>query len=169
MRIASSSSVIIFATPMRSAKSTTGVSSGPVAEASMTADWPRARISIDFPRRQRVGDRPGNPRRHDLALQRPVEEILHVATEHAEHQLHAEVFEHRQIQQGFRHRRLRQQPGLDEHEKNLPAELGNILEDLPDITLLRHGLFLPDPAIPASADEFLVFSFRISGDAPGCD
>ena len=151
MRIASSSSVMIFATPMRSAKSTTGGSSGPVAEASMIADWPRARISSASFDRQRIGDRAGNAGRHDLALQRPIVEVLQIAAEHAEHQLHAEVFEHGEIQQGFRHRGFRQEPGLDEHEKNLPAELGNILEDLPDITLLRHGLFLPNPDSPASA------------------
>ena len=45
MRIASSNSVMIFATPMPLAKSTTGESSGPVCEASITTDWPRAKIS----------------------------------------------------------------------------------------------------------------------------
>jgi hypothetical protein len=108
----------------------------------------------DFRHGKRVGNRAGNAGGHNLAFQGPVEEILQVATQHSEHKFHPEVFQNRKIEQRFRDRRLRQQSGLDEYKKDLPAELGNVLEDFSHVTGLRHGLFLPDPRLPASADQW---------------
>ena len=77
-------------------------------------------------------------RGHDLALERPIVEVLQIAAEDAEHQLDAEVFQHREIEQRFRQRGLWQDSGLDEHEENFPAELRDVLQDLAEVVLLAH-------------------------------
>ncbi len=96
-----------------------------------------------------ISDRPRNPRGHDFTLQSPVEQVLEVATQYAEHELHAEIFQNREVEQSLSHRRLRQQASLDQNKKHLPPELGNILENLPDIARLRHNAFLANQGVPA--------------------
>jgi hypothetical protein len=61
-----------------------------------------------FAHRSGIGDRAGNARRHDFAFQRPIEKILEVAAEHAEHEFHSQILQHGEIQQRFGDRGLGQ-------------------------------------------------------------
>ena len=101
--------------------------------------------------RDRIRNRSGNSRSHDLALEGPIIQILKIPPQNPQDQFHPQVLQNRQIQQCFGKRRLRQKPCLNQYEKHLSPKLGDILQNFSHVTGLRHNAFLANQANPASA------------------
>ena len=110
-----------------------------------------AREDFERLRRQlRAVQRMPGPRDLDFALQSPVVKILHITAKHDQHEFDTDILQCGEVEKTLGHRRFRQLSGFDQHDKQTPAELRDVLEHGSDIVLHAPLLTQPQPPIKHS-------------------